>query len=235
MRCAAPPSTKLSPTKSSICWRAPRPSWRPFVWPGPYAVEQLRAPGEGFRFRADPLAETIPFGPLLGPRNPTAPPSRIWLEGQTVAGTIRFSPVHAGPMNLVHGGALSGVLDELLALAVLAKGFGGFTRSLNVQFFAPAPLGEEIELRAECAGRAGSELLARAELRVGGKLLASGVGIFSWARISTTTSTASQASCWRSGAEFERRLRAHARQAGKAGRQSTMRFATRSRSRPASR
>ena len=150
----------------------------PHVWGGPYAVEQLRAPDEGFRFRADPLAETIPFGPLLGPRNPIAPPSRIWLEGPVVAGVIRFSPVHAGPMGLVHGGALSGLLDEILALAVLAKGFVGFTRSLDVQFFAPAPLGEEIALRAECAGRAGSELLARAELRFGGKLLASGAGIF---------------------------------------------------------
>lgn len=154
---------------------------QPHAHPGPYAVEQLAPPGDGrIVFDAADVAGTVPYSPLLGRRNPTAPPSRCWAEDGVLQGTITFSPVHAGPMGQVHGAVIAGLFDEILALSMLARGNVGYTRSLEVRFARPTPLGRELEFRAECAARDGDVLRASAELTSGGRVTASATATFTW-------------------------------------------------------
>jgi len=151
----------------------------PDSWPGPYAVEQLMPPGSGrLVYDPDNLALTVPYSPMLGPRNPISPEVQIRADGEIVTGRIRFSALHAGPMNAVHGSAVSALFDELLALAMIATGYMGYTRSIDVQFLKPTPLSQWLDFTAQFTGLSGRNLFARAELRMNDELTASATGTF---------------------------------------------------------
>lgn len=151
----------------------------PEAWAGPYAVEQLSPPGDGrLVYEADDLARTVPYSPMLGARNPISPEVEIHAEDGAVRGRIRFDSLHAGPINTVHGGAVSALFDEILALANIVKGQMGFTRSISVKFLKPTPLGVWLEFRAECTGLDGKTLTAEAEIRDDGQVTASASGSF---------------------------------------------------------
>jgi acyl-coenzyme A thioesterase PaaI-like protein len=151
----------------------------PDLWPGPFAVEQLAPPGDGrLTWDTADLRRTVPYSPMLGPLNPLSPAVRCWTVDQVVHGTVTFSPIHAGPIDTVHGGMVAALLDELLAMSTLAKGVVGYTKSIALRYHRPTPLGDELTLWAECAGRSGRHLLATAEVRAGSTVTASAVGTF---------------------------------------------------------
>lgn len=142
----------------------------PYRHEGPYAVEQLRPPSQDFRFDpADPLG-CIPYAPVMGRLNPTSIDASVRVMDRAVEGEVMFTPLQAGPMNLVHGGALAGLCDELFALAVLAHGCVGFTREASVDFRAPARLGQPLTVRAFVESADDRSLLVKAEIRDEGRV-----------------------------------------------------------------
>jgi acyl-coenzyme A thioesterase PaaI-like protein len=148
------------------------------AWPGPYAVEQLAPPGDGMLvWDIDDLRKTVPYSPILGHLNVTAGRSQLWASDGAVRGTVTMSPIHAGPIGTVHGGVVAAVLDELANLAILMTGGVGYTKSLTTTYRRPTPLGVELELWAHTAGRSGEVYLTAAEIRHGGGVTASAVGV----------------------------------------------------------
>lgn len=151
------------------------------AYTGPYAVEQLAPPGDGnIVFDAADLRLTVPYSPLLGRANPLAPPSCCRAVDGVLDGNITFSPVHAGPMGQVHGSIIAGLFDEILALAMLARGEVGYTRTLEVKFLRPTPLGSEIAFSAECGAREENRLRAKAQIMSAGKITATATATFAW-------------------------------------------------------
>jgi acyl-coenzyme A thioesterase PaaI-like protein len=141
-----------------------------YRYAGPYAVEQLRPPSQDFQFDpGDPLG-CIPYAPILGRLNPGSIDASLRVVDRAIEGEVTFSPLQAGPMNLVHGGALAGLCDELFALAVLAYGCVGFTREVSVDFLAPARLGQSLSVRAFVERADDRSLLARAEVQDEGRV-----------------------------------------------------------------
>lgn len=138
--------------------------------PGPYAVEQLRPPTQEFRFDpADPLG-CIPYAPILGRLNPASAEASLRVVDRSIQGVVTFSALHAGPMNLVHGGALAGLCDELSALAVLAYGSVGFTREISVDYRGPARLGVPLTVRSHVESDDERTLIIRSEVHDEGRL-----------------------------------------------------------------
>lgn len=138
--------------------------------PGPYAVEQLRPPTQEFRFEpADPLG-CIPYAPILGRLNPASAEASLRVVDLSIQGVVTFSALHAGPMNLVHGGALAGLCDELSALAVLAHGSVGFTREITVDYRGPARLGVPLSVRSVVEGGDERTLTITSEVEDAGRL-----------------------------------------------------------------
>jgi len=123
------------------------------------------------------LRKTIPYSPILGELNPIAGEAKLWAEGAAVRGTITARPIHAGPIGTVHGGIVAAILDELSSLAVLAYGVVGYTQTLTVSYRRPTPLGAELELWAQTSGPTGDVVLTSAEIRHGGRVTASAVGV----------------------------------------------------------
>lgn len=70
-------------------------------------------------------------------------------EGRTVA-TYLIREDMVNPMQVLHGGAASAILDDLCGLTVFALGreFGYTSVNLNVDFLNPARLGETITVEA---------------------------------------------------------------------------------------
>ncbi|MWA04900.1 hypothetical protein F8568_031935 [Actinomadura sp. LD22] len=148
------------------------------VSPGPYAVEQLSPPGDGtLTWDPSDLRQTIPYSPLLGHLNPISNQAAVWADGDVVRGSITVSPIYAGPIDTVHGGALAALLDELASLAVLAKENVAYTQSLAITYRRPTPLGAKLELWGQTAGRTGDTFLTATQIRHAGKVTVSAVGV----------------------------------------------------------
>ena len=129
--------------------------------------------------RTHPMA-IFPFSPAIGIRNPMSPAVRLeQAEDGSLFGTASFSPVHNGPpWDVVHGGVVALLFDELLGLAGITTGQPGFTGRLIVNYRRPTPLTGTVEVRSWVEGTEGRKTTARAEIRHGGELLSEAEGLF---------------------------------------------------------
>lgn len=150
----------------------------PFRHPGPFACEQLRPPGQGFIFDMDDPGGSIPFAPMTGPMSPFAAKGRLSIVEGGVCGTLLFSPVHAGPMGLVHGGALGATFDEVMALATLAGGLVGYTRQMSIDYLSPALLDTPVEFQAKVTVAEGRDIEVRSDARQAGRTVATAHAYF---------------------------------------------------------
>lgn len=132
-------------------------------------------------------AEWFPFSPVIGPCNPLAPPVELAVveevvDGETqkvVTGSVTLTePYNGPPWDNTHGGVVAAVFDELLGVAALAGGTGGYTGRLTVSYRRPTPIGVPLELRGWVAAVAGRKITARGEIRVDGTLTAEAEGLF---------------------------------------------------------
>jgi len=89
-----------------------------------------------------------PWGnPVIGLRNPIAPPLRVVSDPTGRAETeFHCGAAYEGPPGLVHGGVVSLILDQLLGHAVGAAGRPGMTGTLTIVYRRGTPLGD---LRAQ--------------------------------------------------------------------------------------
>lgn len=126
----------------------------------------------------DDLPSVLRYSPVLGPSNPVAMDIEVWKEGEGVAGRAVFGPVYAGPPGCLHGGMVAAVFDELLAVANLVCGHGGFTGILTIRYHRPTPLGTEVRLTAENYRRDGRKIFTRGEIWAGDTRTASAEGVF---------------------------------------------------------
>ncbi len=104
---------------------------------------------------------------VCGEANPRGLNLRFETDGGVVQGRFTPRPEHVGFRQVVHGGLIATLLDEIMvwACAVKTKRFA-FCAELNVRFQAPARPGEPLVGRAELvADRRGKLFEAKAELR----------------------------------------------------------------------
>jgi acyl-coenzyme A thioesterase PaaI-like protein len=112
-----------------------------------------------------PPARWYPFSPVIGRCNPLAPPVELEVVEDTVhgvttnvvTGRVTLTEAYTGPpWDNTHGGVIAAIFDELLGIAVMAAGQGGYTGQLTVNFRRPTPIGQPLDLRAwveDVAGR----------------------------------------------------------------------------------
>lgn len=149
-----------------------------YVAAPPYAAEQLSPPNQAvLQWDPDDICRSIPYSPFLGHLNPVSGDATLRAEGEALRGTIKSSPIHAGPIATAHGGVVAALLDELTSMAIMARGRFGYTRTLTVTFHRPTPLDKELSLWAHSAGQTGSVFLTSGEIRCEGTVTASAVTV----------------------------------------------------------
>lgn len=116
---------------------------------------------------------------VCGEANPHGLKLRFETDGQRVWTKFRPQPEHVGFREVVHGGIIATLLDEIMvwACAVRTRRFA-FCAELNVRFLEPLRPGQMGDASAELAAdRRGRLFEAKAELRdSAGILLASATG-----------------------------------------------------------
>lgn len=103
--------------------------------------------------------------PLVGPRNPIAPPIVLSLDGDVVYGDVVYDVRVEGLPGLVQGGFIAAAFDVMLGQGVAISGQGGMTGSLSVRYLAPTPLYVPLRYEARFDRRDGRKTFAKALLR----------------------------------------------------------------------
>jgi acyl-coenzyme A thioesterase PaaI-like protein len=151
----------------------------PHAHPGPWAQRTL-----AFQEALGPIGaprdftEFFPYSPLIGSRNPLAPPAEFEIRGGRVHGRVRFGAAYVGPPVSVHGGVIAALFDELLGCANLANEVGGMTGTLRVKYLSPTPIGEELRLEGWVERIDGRKVFTRGTIHHRDTLTAEADGVF---------------------------------------------------------
>lgn len=142
---------------------------RSLAWSGAYAPVQ-GAPADLHAF--------FPYSPLIGERNPIAPPVRFEARDGRLFARVTFGAAYVGPPQCVHGGVIAATFDELLGSVNLLNETGGMTGTLTVRYRSPTPVLEEVRLEGWVERLEGRKVFARGTLHHGDTLTAEAEGIF---------------------------------------------------------
>lgn len=147
------------------------------VHPGPHCqvgFDQYLFDGEV------PPHDFFPYSPVVGPRNPLAPPVELHIEeDRRITGTVTLHEGYNGPpWNLAHGGVIALIFDELLGVAGIAATGGGFTAQLTINYRKPTPILVPLQLSARLDSIEGRKLVCKGEIRHDGVVTADAAGLF---------------------------------------------------------
>ena len=99
-------------------------------------------------------------------------------DGEHIRGTATFGATHAGPPNMVHGGVVALLFDEVLGCANMCAGVGGFTGTLTIRYEKPTPLNGELELESHIDTVEGRKIRTTGTITHDGQVTARAEGIF---------------------------------------------------------
>lgn len=104
--------------------------------------------------------------PMVGHRNPIAPPLEITGDAQgTMRATFTFGAAYEGPPGCLHGGWVAAVLDQVVGTAPFQIGKWGMTAYLNTTYRRPTRLGVEHVVDARIDRVEGWKVFASGEIR----------------------------------------------------------------------
>jgi acyl-CoA thioesterase FadM len=95
-----------------------------------------------------------------------------------ITATVWFGPAYEGGPGMVYGGAVASAFDGALGRAVLASGHVAVTRSLQVTYRRPTPLGVLLDVATEVQSVDGRDIEVTGQLSLEGKVLCEGRATF---------------------------------------------------------
>jgi acyl-coenzyme A thioesterase PaaI-like protein len=115
----------------------------------------------------------MPLNPILGACSPVRPDAQMRYRDGEIFGTAVFTKRFVGPPGFAHGGISAMLADQIVAASPGAIGRRAITKSLELRYLRPLPLGEEIELWGVCE-RAADGFRARFTISARGKVAVEG-------------------------------------------------------------
>jgi acyl-coenzyme A thioesterase PaaI-like protein len=141
------------------------------------ALPSLRAKG-GAASAGFPDAALTERSPVSGRSNPVAPPLHLEMEDGVTRGWAVWTDAYEGPNGCLHGGFIAAAFDDLMGLAQMASGTGGYTGTLTVRMIEPTPLHRRIDYEAHLDHVEGRKIWCRATAHDGDVLLADAEIVF---------------------------------------------------------
>jgi hypothetical protein len=118
------------------------------------------------------------INPLIGHGNPLAPPINMWIDGDTVRGTVMMGWSYEGPPGCLHGGFVVAIFDQFLGFTQVLTKQPGVTGTLKTRFEKPTPLNTELRLEARVDKVEGRKIFITGEMYAGETRTASCQGLF---------------------------------------------------------
>jgi acyl-coenzyme A thioesterase PaaI-like protein len=115
----------------------------------------------------------MPLNPIIGACSPARPDVQLRFHDGEIVGRAMFTKRFVGPPGYAHGGISAMLADQIVAASALAVGLRPITKSLQIRYRRPLPLGEEIALWGVCEPTDGRfparfTITARGEVAVDG-------------------------------------------------------------------
>jgi acyl-coenzyme A thioesterase PaaI-like protein len=83
-----------------------------------------------------------------GENNPQGLKLNFQLENNTLKTKFKFSKIYQGYKNIVHGGIIGLILDEVMVNLCLKLGYEAVSAEVNYRLKKPCFVGEEVEFKA---------------------------------------------------------------------------------------
>ena len=116
--------------------------------------------------------------PIIGIANPLAPPIKLTIEGDVVAGQVTFGAAYEGPPGCVHGGYLAAAFDDVLGMVQATTGRPGMTGRLTVSYRQPTPLHVPLRYEGRVERIEGRKIFTRGECLNGDEVTCEAEGLF---------------------------------------------------------
>ena len=113
-----------------------------------------------------PLNDASDYGLCFacGPHNPGGLHLTFSQEGDTVVTTYTGMAHHQGFPGVIHGGVISGLLDEVMSRVPVLEGQWGMSAKLDVRFRLPIRVGDVLTATAQKDGGRGSIMRTSARI-----------------------------------------------------------------------
>lgn len=117
---------------------------------------------------------------VCGPDNPNGLQIHFRMDGELCRAQYTPTPDQCGYDDVVHGGILFSLLDDVMANCLFLQGMRAYTAKCEIRFRAPAQTGERLLLEGELLNRSGrrAKLVGRARRAADNKVVAETEGTF---------------------------------------------------------
>ena len=127
-------------------------------------------------------SEFFPYSPAVGPFNPIAPPLEVEVINEAEYKEIRafgkLDGVYVGPPDLVQGGVIALLFDDIMGSVLVVNNCGAMTGTLEVRYEKPTPIGKELLWTGKIEKIEGRKIYVSADLWEGEHRTAIATGIF---------------------------------------------------------
>ncbi len=86
---------------------------------------------------------------VCGKRNPIGLKLDFFFDGKTIKTEFVPAKEHQGYFNIVHGGIISTLLDEVMVKLAIALGMPAVTARMDIRLKKPLSIGEKVTVQAE--------------------------------------------------------------------------------------
>ncbi len=143
---------------------------------------RVRPPAQILRY-TEPVAEggelsCWPDCMVAGTAHPTGTGIRSHRHGDAAVASVVLGPAHEGLPGRAHGGIVASLFDEVMGFALWMDVIPAYTAWLRVDYRAPVPLGQPLDLRATVTGRDGRKLFLTGTASTDGTTVADAEALF---------------------------------------------------------
>ena len=169
--------SELSEKISDIASKAEK-----YTYKGQTAQGSLKNDKNPIERREQNPSEFFPYSPAIGPFNPIAPPLKVEVKNGSKYKEIRafgkLDGVYIGPPDLVQGGVIALLFDDILGSVLVVNNCGAMTGTLEVRYEKPTPIAKELLWTGKVEKIEGRKIHVSAELWEGETRTATAKGIF---------------------------------------------------------
>ncbi len=146
--------------------------------PAPDALPPGRFPASSSGPAVGTMAAWMPFDVVIGSCNPVAPPISLEFDPPMAIGSATFGPLYEGAPGCVHGAALAGAFDLMLAAACVVANVAGPTAELAIRFRKPTLIGRPLVIETWVTKTVGRRVHSEGRLIQDGLVTVEAVGQF---------------------------------------------------------
>ena len=139
-----------------------------YTYSGVTAKGSLKNDNNPIERRDQNPSEFFPYSPAVGPFNPIAPPLKVEVTNAGKYKEIRafgkLDGVYVGPPDLVQGGVIALLFDDIMGSVLVVNNCGAITGTLEVRYEKPTPINKELLWTGKIEKIEGRKIHVSAEL-----------------------------------------------------------------------